>query len=182
MIYKSETIEQQAAMRVAELMAAAARTAPKACAIDAIETLVLDGADKDRLTAEMRKLTEEIGAHYYARDAANLDACHNLILIGVRPAPRNLNCGLCGVETCAEAVKQQRPCALAVTDLGIAVGSAAAIAMDHRVDNRILFTAGMAALRQKLFSDEVTICYGIGLAVTGKNVFFDRMERKRTAE
>jgi len=179
MIYKSDQIEQQAAMRAAELMAAAARTAPKACAVDAIETLVLDGEDKDRLTAAMRALAEETGAKYYARDAGNVDACHCLLLIGVRPAPRRLNCALCGVESCAKAVEHRTPCALAVTDLGIAVGSAGAIAMDHRIDNRILFTAGMAALRQKLFSDEVTICYGIGLAVTGKNVFFDRLEQKR---
>ena len=46
--------------------------------------------------------------------------------------------------------------------------------MDQRVDNRILYTAGMATLKLKLFPDKVKICCGIGLSASGKNVFFDR--------
>ena len=34
-------------------------------------------------------------------------------------------------------------CAMPVKDPGIAVGSAAAMAMDQRIDNRILFAAGI---------------------------------------
>jgi len=173
MIYKSELNEKNAAMRVAELMSAAARTAPKACGIDMVETMVLDGEDKDRLTAAMRG----IGAakdKFFIRDAGNVDDCHCIVMIGAGVAPRKLNCGLCGVANCAEAVKEGIPCALSVNDLGIAVGSAASIAMDHRIDNRILYTAGMATLKLKLFPDDVKMCFGIGLATTGKNVFFDR--------
>jgi uncharacterized ferredoxin-like protein len=173
MIFDSQTNERNAAMRVAELISAAARTAPKACGIDMVETMVLDGGDKDRLTAVMR----EIGAardKFFIRDAGNVDACHCIVMIGAGVAPRKLNCGLCGIGSCAEAVGGGRPCALSVNDLGIAVGSAAATAMDHRIDNRILYTAGMAALKMKLFSDDVKICFGIGLSTSGKNVFFDR--------
>ena len=173
MVYKSDTTEKNAAMRTAEMMSAAARTAPKACGVDLVETMVLDGEDKDKLTAAMR----EIGAGgdtFFIRDAGNVDACHCIVLIGAGVKPRGLNCNLCGKGTCAGAGKEGVPCALSVNDLGIAVGSAAATAMDHRIDNRVLYTAGMATLKLKLFSDEVKICFGIGLATLGKNVFFDR--------
>lgn len=173
MIYSSLSNEKNAAMRTAELMSAAARTAPKACGIDLVETMVLDGEDKDRLTAAMRE-TGALGDEFFIRDAGNVDACHCIILIGAGVKPRGLNCGLCGKGSCAEAVKEGIPCALSVNDLGIAVGSAAATAMDHRIDNRVLYTAGMTALKLKLFSDNVKICFGIGLSTSGKNVFFDR--------
>ena len=173
MLYRSEETERNAAMRTAELMTAAARTAPKACAVDAIETLVLDGEDKNRLTAAMRELGAD-GKSFFIRDAGNVDSCHCIVLVGVGVGPRSLDCSLCSAESCGDAVKKGIPCALAVTDLGIAIGSAAATAMDMRADNRILFSAGMAALKLRLFSDRVRVCYGIGLSTTGKNVFFDR--------
>jgi uncharacterized ferredoxin-like protein len=174
MLYKSETSEHDAAIRVAGYMAAAARTAPKACGIDATDTLILDGADKDALTAVMRAFGSESNRPFFTRDAGCVDACHCVILIGAGVEPRKLNCALCGVANCAEALKAGIPCVMAVDDLGIAVGSAAATAMDHRIDNRVLFTAGMAALKLKLFPEDVKVCFGIGLATTGKNVFFDR--------
>jgi len=173
MIYKSEDCEKNAVMRVAELMVTAARTAPKACGVDLIQTMILDGDDKEKLTATMR----EIGAardKFFIRDAANVDVCHCIVLIGAGVKPRGLNCGLCGRGQCADAEQDGIACALSVTDLGIAVGSAAAIAMDHRIDNRVLFTAGMATLKLKLFPDDIKMCFGIGLSATGKNVFFDR--------
>ena len=174
MIYASDVTEKNAAMICAELMSAAARTAPKACAVDLIETITLDGDDKDRLTAAMREIGAEKNKPFFIRDAGCIDKCRCIILIGAGVKPRGLNCGLCGAASCQAAVDGGIPCAMSVNDLGIAVGSAAATAMDHRVDNRVLFTAGMAALKLKLFTDNVKICFGIGLSITGKNVFFDR--------
>ena len=174
MIYTSKTTEKNAAMQVAALMSAAARTAPKACGVDAIETLVLDGEEKDKVSAVMREIGRELDQSFYIRDADGVDASHLVVLIGVNPRPRMLNCKLCGVEDCRTAHKSKISCALAVNDLGIAVGSAAATAMDCRMDNRILFSAGMAARRLGLFPDKVSVCFGIPLAITGKNVFFDR--------
>ncbi|MCL1828599.1 MAG: DUF2148 domain-containing protein [Oscillospiraceae bacterium] len=173
MICTSDNAEKRAIMISADLMSAAARTAPKACGVDLIETLILDGEEKAGLTAAMR----ELGAgkdKFFIRDAGNVDSSGCILLIGAGVAPRGLNCGLCGAETCASAGKNKISCALAVNDLGIAVGSAAATAMDRRIDNRVLFTAGMAALKLKLFSDNVKICFGIALSVSGKNIFFDR--------
>ena len=174
MIYKSNETEKNGCMRIAELMTVAARTAPKACGVDAIEVIVLDGDDKKKLTNTMHEIGNETGADFFNRDAGNVDDCHCIVLFGVNTSPRVLDCALCGMKNCDSAAKDKIPCALAVTDLGIAVGSAAGIAMDHRTDNRILFSAGMAALRLKLFPDNVKIIYGIGLSASGKNIFFDR--------
>ncbi|MDR3304860.1 MAG: DUF2148 domain-containing protein [Clostridiales Family XIII bacterium] len=174
MIYKSNESEKNAALRTAELMLAAARTAPKACGIDNIETLIIDGAEKDALTAAMREIGADSGLGFFQRDAENVDGCHCVALIGVKDIPRGLDCAFCGVDTCAEAAKNGICCAMAVDDLGIAVGSAAATAMDHRIDNRVLFTAGKGALKLKYFSEKVKVCFGIGLSVSGKNPFFDR--------
>jgi uncharacterized ferredoxin-like protein len=46
--------------------------------------------------------------------------------------------------------------------------------MDHRVDNRIMFTVGKAVLALGLFDPEVRLVYGIPLSATAKNPFFDR--------
>ena len=180
MIHTSEENEKGAAIQVAQLMAAAARTAPKSCGIDAIETLVLDGEDKSRLTSMMKEIGTKEDKAYFIRDAGNIDACHCVVLIGVHAEPRgwkspwSVDCGLCGIGNCAETGKKGIPCAMALTDLGIAIGSAAAAAMDHRIDNRILYTAGFAASKLKLFPDNVKVCFAIGLATKGKNIFFDR--------
>jgi len=174
MIYKSDAVEKNAAMKVAELMCAAARTAPKARGTDTLEIFIVDGAEKYALTAKMREISERLDKAFFTRDAGNLDNSLCVVFIGSRPAPRGLDCALCGVLDCATAAQDNISCAIDVTDLGIAVGSAAATAMDHRVDNRIMFSAGVAALELGLFSDEIKIAYGIGLSITGKSIFFDR--------
>jgi uncharacterized ferredoxin-like protein len=46
--------------------------------------------------------------------------------------------------------------------------------MDRRIDNRIMFTAGKAAVKMGMFPPKVAIVYGIPLSVSGKSVFFDR--------
>jgi uncharacterized ferredoxin-like protein len=61
-----------------------------------------------------------------------------------------------------------------MTDLGIAVGSAVKTAQIHNVDNRIMYSGGVAAHNLGLFSKECTVVYAIPLSATGKNIFFDR--------
>jgi uncharacterized ferredoxin-like protein len=58
-------------------------------------------------------------------------------------------------------------------DVGIALGSAVSVAADHRVDTRIMFTIGKAALTLG-FLDGVYQAYGLPLSATGKSPFFDR--------
>lgn len=57
-------------------------------------------------------------------------------------------------------------------DLGIALGSAAKIASELNVDNRIMYRIGAAAKR--LGMTEANITQGIPISATGKNIFFDR--------
>jgi uncharacterized ferredoxin-like protein len=97
-----------------------ARTAPKACGVDLIQTIILDGEDKDRLTAAMREIGTEIGKAFFSRDAGNVDTCHCIILIGAEVKARGLNCGLCGTPNCAAAGNTNISCAMSVNDLGIA--------------------------------------------------------------
>jgi uncharacterized ferredoxin-like protein len=59
-------------------------------------------------------------------------------------------------------------------DLGIAVGSAVSRAADLRIDNRVMYSAGKAAIELGYLGPEVAIAYGIPLAAKGKNPFFDR--------
>ena len=49
MIKNGLDVEKQAVAQVAELMAAAARTAPKGCGIDNLEVRIVDGYEKDAL-------------------------------------------------------------------------------------------------------------------------------------
>jgi uncharacterized ferredoxin-like protein len=46
--------------------------------------------------------------------------------------------------------------------------------MEARVDNRVMFSIGMAARELGLLGPEVRIIYGIPLSVQSKNPFFDR--------
>jgi len=177
-IIKSIDAEKRTAFAVADLMAAAARTAPKGCGVDEIETFILSGSEKDILAKHMNDIARETGADFYRRDSENVNDSHCVVMIGVKNIPLALDaCGLCGFKDCAEMAEAGAHCAFKLTDLGIALGSAVSVAADHRIDNRILFSAGKGALRMNIFSDRVTVCYGIPLSTKGKSVFFDRAEQ-----
>jgi len=174
-IYKSEDAERRAAIAAADLMIAAAKTAPKGCGADNVMALALDGSEKDILSAHMRDIAKETGATFFARDAMNVDNSHVVVLIAVRHKPLQLaHCGLCGFKDCNETKKTGASCAFNITDLGIAVGSAVSIAADKRMDNRIMFSAGKAAIRHACFPESVRVCYGIPLSTKAKSIFFDR--------
>ena len=65
-------------------------------------------------------------------------------------------------------------CAFNITDLGIAVGSAVSVAADHRIDNRVMYSAGRGAVRMGIFPEDVRVCCGIPLYTGSKSIFFDR--------
>ena len=176
MKYASEQIEKEALFDVAKLMATAARTAPKAKGVDAILTMIVDGADKDAIAAEMRRVAEG-GESFasFARDANNVDASEYVVLLAVVDKPAGLpNCGICGFENCGAAKTAGALCAFNISDLGTAAGSACAIASYHWVDNRLMYTVGRAAKNMKLFGTEIRQCYGIPISANGKSIYFDR--------
>jgi len=175
MIIRSQQAETDAVLSAAKAIAAAARTAPKACGVDHTDTLILTGEDKDALAAKMREIGERLGNDFFVRDAGNVDAAQALVLIGARYEPRGLGamCGICGFDDCAAAQKAGAACAFTAMDLGIALGSAVALAADLRVDNRMMFTAGKAAAELGLLGEHKMVI-GVPLSVSGKNPFFDR--------
>ena len=176
MIITSQDAEQRGLEQVAALMCVAARTAPKAKGVDNLETLLVSGEEKDRLSAEMRRIAVEAGMAFFDRDAGCLEKAPVVLLLGQKVKPIGVKpCGYCGHGDCATCAQNGGNCAISIGDLGIAIGSAAHVAAAHHVDNRVIFSAGRAALNLKLFPAEVTIAYAIPLSVSGKNPFFDRL-------
>jgi uncharacterized ferredoxin-like protein len=176
-IKSEEQIRNEAIYTVAQQMMIAARTAPKGRGTDNIEISVVGKETIEKIATEMKKLVkDENWPHSFERDAGNILNSSYMVLLGTRIDPMRLKiCGMCGYENCDEKDKYPDiPCVFNTGDLGIAIGSAVSIAMDNRVDNRIMYTVGQAVVRMGLFPEEVKIVYGIPLSVSSKNVFFDR--------
>jgi uncharacterized ferredoxin-like protein len=168
-------LEQQAALQVASLMAAAARTAPKTRGIDNIRVVAIeDKTTKDRLARKMRDLAQAENRPNFDRDATCVDQSAAVLIVGVASNPAGLNCGYCGHGKCSEIERANGICSFNSIDLGIAASSAASVAADSRVDTRLMFSVGKAGLALNLFEDGVKLALGIPLSITGKNPFFDR--------
>ena len=175
MIKIMEDAERDAALQVADLMAAAARTAPKGSGKGKIITVILTGEDKDLLVQKMHEAAKEYQEEFIERDAINVENSHCIVLIGVTSEPFGLNnCSMCGFKNCSEMKKAGANCAFNVTDLGIAVGSAVSVAANHRIDNRVMYSAGRGAVRMDIFPEDVRVCYGIPLYTGAKSIYFDR--------
>lgn len=175
MIIKSSDAEKNAIKYVAELMVAAARTAPKADGIDKLDFMIVEGKEKDELAEEMRHICDDKKIDFIGRDAGNVDTAYIVVLFGTKKGPiGNPNCGYCGYEDCAENIENNGICAFNTGDLGIAIGSAVSVAANHRIDNRIMFSVGKAAINLGYFNEDIKIVYGVPLSTSGKNTFFDR--------
>jgi len=176
MLTNETAIREESLLEVAKLMALAARTAPKGCGIDQLEIAIVTGEEKTRLADTMAEIGANEGLKGFTRDSGNVRAAPVLLLIGCTPAPRKLKyCSLCGYPNCESLAEGPGGmCVIAVSDLGIAVGSAVSIAAEHRVDNRIMYTAGIAARKCGLMPPEVKVAYAIPLSACGKSPFFDR--------
>jgi uncharacterized ferredoxin-like protein len=186
-ILASGKIEKDAVEMGASLMAVSARTAPKTRGIDSVKTLVLTGSDLEPLAAAMEKKVEEksIPIPFFKRDADNIRNSAAVLLIGVSRDPKRmelpLNCGACGYRGCRDLLTAGKRegedftgpvCIFQAVDLGIALGSAAKLAGELNIDNRMMYTVGAAAKRLNLLDSDLVI--GIPLSVTGKNPYFDR--------
>jgi uncharacterized ferredoxin-like protein len=166
---------QAAVERVAEEMCLAARTAPKGRGLDLLEMLLLKERDIGQLSAKMKEIGQRENHPTFLRDCESIKSASAIVVIGTRLKTVGLTyCSFCGYFTCVDCEKAGAICALNSGDLGIAVGSAVSVAMDHRLDNRVMYSVGKAALELKLFDSAVKIAYGIPLSATGKNPFFDR--------
>ncbi|NLC58329.1 MAG: ferredoxin [Armatimonadetes bacterium] len=172
---ESNELEVRALSAGAELMCLAARTAPKARGADNVCAAVVTGPEKAQLAAQMRAIAETENAPFFARDAANVEAAPVVVVLGTRLQRMNLPaCGLCGFADCDQNAAAGAQCIFPAHDLGIAIGSAVAVAAAHHADNRVMFSVGVAALRLNLLGDDVRLAFGVPLSATGKSPFFDR--------
>ncbi len=165
-------------MDVAHKMVLAAVTAPKGRGQDNLEIAILEKDDLRPLADEMERLGNEKNIPSFLRDAANVrEHAHLAVLLGTKIKTLGLNyCGLCGFKDCEDNRIHHGICVFNTGDLGIALGSAVAVAGLHHADNRVMYTIGMAALSLKLLGEDVKIAYGIPLAAKAKNPFFDRVK------
>ncbi len=174
--------EKEALEKLALELLVAARTAPKARGQDdLILALVTDKEEMEKIAREMEKIAERGEAFkFFKRDAENLRNSEALILISLDfKRPVGVNCGGCGF-TCDTIVKQERKemdyegpvCAMRLIDLGIAIGSAVSKAKDLCIDNRVMYTIGVAVKKLRLMPGQIIL--GIPLSVKGKNIYFDR--------
>ncbi len=176
-ILKETDERQNTLIDIAKKMLIAARTAPKGKGADNLEMAILTDNDVRLLGMEMRKIGEQKEYDIFIRDADNvLSHADAVVLIGTRIKTLGLKiCSLCGFADCTTKEKYPLvPCVYNIGDLGIAVGSAVAVAADNRVDNRIMHTIGVAALNMEILSKDIKVIWGIPLSASSKNPFFDR--------
>lgn len=173
---KYEQFANDSVLNIAKNMALAARTAPKARGIDNIEIQIATGDTIKLIADEMHRLADIEKVDFFHRDADNIMQASALFLIGTKIKPLDLSyCGLCGFENCETKLKHSDiPCAFNTGDLGIAIGSAISIATDNRIDNRIMYSVGMAIKSLRIMNEDIKIIYAIPLSATSKNPFFDR--------
>lgn len=176
MIQNEREIRHAHVLQAVRQMMTAARTAPKGKGIDIIEVAMVTDEDINRLSEKMVSISEETGLKFFLRDAENILQAEALLIIGTRQQVQGLNCGHCGFPTC-----ERKPlavlCALNTVDVGIAVGSACAMAADLRLDTRVMFSAGLAAQQLGMLGD-CSCVMAIPVSASSKNPFFDRKPKK----
>ncbi len=179
--------ESDEAVRLAvSLMAISARTAPKGKGKDSLVTRTVGKPDLPLLAGEMTRFGQDHARPFFIRDGRNIAASEACLLLGIRGQEAlGLDCTGCGYESCAameaacgNAMADGAPflgpnCVIKISDLGIAVGSAVKTASLLNLDNRVMYTAGVAGLSLG-WMEGCTVAYGIPVSVGGKNIFFDR--------
>lgn len=169
-----------------KLMAASARTAPKAGGKDFLEIVVItQDEDLEKIAEAMKKYApKSTNEAYWLRDASNIENSQALLLVGLsKPVTAGYDCGGCGYPTCAEFEKNRQMqkkemgytgphCVMRMIDIGVALSSAAKTASMLNVDNRVQQRVGAAARALGLIKAEVVL--GIPVSITGKSIYFDR--------
>jgi uncharacterized ferredoxin-like protein len=172
---------QNAVDMIAQMMAIAAITAPKAAGRNFVEVKVVEGDKLKEIGDAMTAYGESSQKKNFDRDGRNVANSDAVVLIGLKDADTlGVDCGACGFPTCAELEDQIKTdfefrgphCAHRLLDMGIALGSAVKMASMLNVDNRIMYRIGVVVRRMGLVDWDVVM--GIPLSVSGKNIYFDR--------
>ncbi|MEM4481407.1 MAG: DUF2148 domain-containing protein [Desulfurococcaceae archaeon] len=164
MIDEKESI-RTSLLLAAQLMVVSAKTAPKARGIDNIVSLVL--TEREELEGLARKMEELAPAYgeFFRRDAESVRNSDAVVIIGGKIASLGLSK--------PEPQKLDPDIANSLVNVGIALGSAVRTASMLNVDNRIMYSAGIAALALKLLDADVA--YGVPISARPKNIYFDRV-------
>lgn len=175
-LHTEESIRTETLIHTAKQMLIAARTAPKARGVDNLEMALLESQSIEMVSQRLKDIGLENENPTFLRDCENILQASVMIIIGTKIKTMGLKlCGHCGFKNCEEKEKYPNvPCTFNTGDLGIAIGSAVSVAMDHRVDNRIMHSVGHAVVDLGLLGKDIKIAYGIPLSATSKNPFFDR--------
>lgn len=153
-------------IEVAKLMVVAAKTAPKARGRDNIVVRILDKREElEALAKKMEELAKVFNDDRWVRDADNVRRSVAVVLFGCKIVDM-------GVKKPHHWVLDAST-VLSLVNLGIALGSAVKTASMFNVDNRIMFTAGVAA--QELGLVDADYVLGVPLSAYAKNIYFDRM-------
>jgi uncharacterized ferredoxin-like protein len=187
-VLSSAQAEKEAILTAAKLIMAAITTSPKARGVSSVSSVLIQGEEKERLAKAMedhgprKSFNQEI----FLRDAKNIRRSEAVLLIGVKGSmpkktEKPFNCGACGHPMCAQFIRTGKKrgedfvgplCAFQVMDLGIALGVAAKMAAELNIDNRLMYTAGAAAMTMGLLEADMVIA--LPLSISEKNIFFDR--------
>lgn len=166
---------QKGVREIANFMAVAARTAPKARGQDNLVIKIFEKEELDNLAENMVRTGKKTDRpQTFKRDAQNIKKSDCLLLLATKKTTLDLDCGFCGKDTCRKAEKAKITCAYNSGDLGIAVGSAVSRAAEFHVDNRIMYTVGYTVKNNNLIDENIAMALGIPLSATGKNIYFDR--------
>jgi uncharacterized ferredoxin-like protein len=184
----SSEAEKEAVLTAAKLIMAAITTAPKGRGVSEVTSALLLDEEKERLARSMEEQNSRKVAPvgFFKRDAQNVRKAAAVLLIGVKgTSPKKpetpFNCGACGYPSCAAMMKASKKkgedfvgplCAFQVMDLGIALGVAAKMAGSLNIDNRMMYSAGAAAMNLGILNADLIIA--LPLSVSEKNIFFDR--------
>ena len=177
---------KEVAEMVVKLMAASARTAPKAGGKDFLEIIAVTNEEDLKKIADAMKeyAPKSTNEAYWLRDASNIKNSQALLLVGLsKPVTAGYDCGACGYPTCGEFAKNRQlkekemgytgpHCVMRMMDIGVALSSAAKTASIHNVDNRVQQRVGAAAKAIGLIKGEVVL--GIPISITGKSIYYDR--------
>ena len=174
---QEKEIREDALLDIARDMVIAARTAPKGKGVDNLFACIIPRAEIPDLHAKMIKLFVETEAPVFKINGDDILKAECIVVLGARDMPLGLrHCGFCGFGSCREKEESGRGrCAISMNDLGIAIGSAVAVAADRRVDTRIMYSIGYAMLQAGMLPADVVAAHGVPLSASSKNPFFDRV-------
>lgn len=177
----------QDAIRTAiTLMAASARTAPKAGGKDFMEIVVITKEDDfAKIAASMKEYApRSTNEAFWLRDASNIEKSEGVLLVGLaKSVTAGYDCGACGYPTCkefeagrvltAKEMGYSGPhCVMRMIDIGVAICSAAKTAGLLNIDNRVQQRVGATAKALGFITAEVVL--GIPVSISGKSIYFDR--------